>query len=191
MGFTTHVRPSRCVAHDWHHQASWTGRACRQTRQTSRQWWSQLAPKSRKTRDGRHYDCPRRAPAALGTRLEAGNRRWHFGSKPSSASRTAPETKYGSWPSRSNGWPLILAITGTHFRQRRNEERKGGSDSRVQREQQARGGLIKRFFSKQEWNLVQRIGSEQVEHGRPLERFQASSAHDAARGAAARCFKGW
>jgi hypothetical protein len=48
MGFTTHVRPSRCVAPDGHHQASWKGRACRQTRQTCRQWWSQLAPKSRR-----------------------------------------------------------------------------------------------------------------------------------------------
>jgi hypothetical protein len=77
------------------------------------------------------------------------------------------------------------------FLTKTKRRKKGGSDSRVQREQQARGGLIKRFFSKQEWNLVQRIGSEQGEHGRPLERFQASSAHDAARGAAARCFKGW
>jgi hypothetical protein len=45
-------------------------------------------------------------------------------------------------------------------------------------------------FSKQEWNPVQRMSDEQVECGRPLEQFQASSAHDAARGAAARCFKG-
>jgi hypothetical protein len=90
-------------------------------------------------------------------------------------------------------WVAASTRDNRHAFLTKTKRRKKGRlrQPRAEGEQQARGGLIKRFFSKQEWNLVQRIGSEQVEHGRPLERFQASSAHDAARGAAARCFKGW
>ena len=63
--------------------------------ESARQWWSQLV--QARQGDERHCDCARRAPAGAGSRLGAGARQAIgddiFGSKPSSASRTAPETK--------------------------------------------------------------------------------------------------